>query len=140
MSEHNQSGAVRLQSMALVMAALITTGGAVTSAFIQAGWIGRPAAETATASRPAVAKPQAFFAGTIEPPRPNSLVAEEPMVDIKPTIDPASFAALSQQSSAPIGAGRASASPVAHDSHADAKPASKLLDWGVIPRLFQSKN
>lgn len=126
--------------MALVMAALITTGGAVTSAFIQAGWIGRPTVETATASPSTIAKPQAFFAGTIEPPRSTSLVAEEPMVDIKPTIDSAPFAALSQQSSAPIGAGRASASPIAHDSHPEAKPAAKLLDWGVIPRLFQSKN
>jgi len=146
MSEHSQSGAVRFQSVALVMAALITTGGAVTSAFIQAGWIGRPStdskpsAETATASKPTAAKPQAFFAGTIEPPRSGSLVAEEALVEIKPAIEPDTFHTLAGQSAAPMGAGRASTNPVAHDSHTDPKSAAKLLDWGVIPRLFQSKN
>jgi hypothetical protein len=138
MSEHSQSGAVRFQSMALVMAALITTGGAVTIAINQAGWIGRPSAETASAIPPIAAKPQAFFAGTIEPPRANSLVAEEPMVEIKPAVEPAAFQALAEQSSAPIGAGRASASPVAHDSRPEAKPAAKLSDW--VSRLFPSKN
>jgi hypothetical protein len=143
MSEHNQSGAVRFQSMALVMAAMITTGGAVTSAFIQAGWVGKPSAdgkpgaETAIATRPIASKPQAFFAGTIEAPRPNSLAAEAPMVDIKPAVEPAAFASLAEQSSAPIGAGRASASPVAHDNHGG--PAVKLPDW-FFPQLFRSKN
>jgi hypothetical protein len=139
MSEHSQSGAVRFQSVALVMAALITTGGAVTSAFIQAGWVGKPSAETASAGRPVAAKPQAFFAGTIEPPRPNSPAAEAPMVEIKPAIEPATFQALAEQSSAPMGAGRASANPMAHDSHGEAKPAPKLPDW-FFPQLFRSKN
>src|SRR5215471_14249594 len=125
MSEHNHSGAVRFQSVALVMAALITTGGAVTSAFIQAGWIGKPIPETASASRPVAAKPQAFFAGTIEAPRPNPPAAEAPMVEIKPAIEPATFGALAEQSSAPMGAGRASANPMARDNHGEAKPAPK---------------
>jgi hypothetical protein len=140
MSEHSHSGAVRFQSMALVMAALITTAGAVTSAFIQAGWIGRTSAVSASVSPPVASRPQAFFAGTIETPRSSSFVAEEPLVEIKPAVEPVTLQALVEQSAAPIGAGRASASPVGHDSHAEAKPAAKLLDWGVIPRLFQSKN
>jgi len=139
MSEHSQSGAVRFQSMALVMAALITTGGAVTSAFIQAGWVGKPSAETAGATPGARAKPQAFFAGTIEAPRSGSLSAEEPLAEIKPSaaVDPAALHALAEQSAAPMGAGRASANPVAHDGHSETKPAAKLLDW---TRLFQGKN
>jgi len=140
MSEQSHSGAVRFQSVALVMAALITTGGAVTSAFIQTGWLARPSAETAAAVPLASSKPKAFFTGTIEPPRSSSLVAEEPLVEIKPAAESITFQPLAQQSAAPIGAGRASANPMAHDGHADAKPAAKLLDWGVIPRLFQSKN
>jgi hypothetical protein len=137
MSEHSHSGAVRFQSIALVMAALITTAGAVTSAVIQAGWLAKPSAETASASPPIAGKPQAFFAGTIEAPRSSLPAAEAPMVEIKPTAEPATFQALAEQSAAPIGAGRASASPVAHDSHADAKSAGKF-DW--LGQLFRSKN
>src|SRR5262249_57944575 len=105
MSEHSHSGAVRFQSMALVMAALITTGGAVTSAFIQAGWVGRPRAESASVA----AKPQAFFAGTIEPPRSSSILAEEPLVEIRQSaaIEPTAPRALVEQSWAPIGTGHA---------------------------------
>jgi hypothetical protein len=111
------------------MAAMITTAGAVTSAFIQAGWIGKPSAETTRASSPVPAKPQAFFAGTIEAPRSSSVLAEEPMVEIKPaTVEPATFQALAEHSAAPMGAGRASASPVAHDGHAPTNPAAKLSD------------
>jgi hypothetical protein len=129
MSEHSHSGAVRFQSMALVMAALITTAGAVTSAFIQAGWVGRSRAESASLSSPVAAKPQAFFAGTIEPPRTSSISAEAPLVEIKPSvaIEPTAPRALVEQSWAPIGAGGAGASPVAHD-HPENKPAAKLLD------------
>ena len=66
--DHSQHRAIRLQSSALVLAALITTAGAVSSAFIQSGWFGKPAASAVVASAHQVTpKPLASFVGTIEP-------------------------------------------------------------------------
>ncbi len=67
MTDHSQNRAIRLQSSALVLAALITTAGAITSAVIQSGWLSKPDAATAIATpRSAPAKPLASFVGTIE--------------------------------------------------------------------------
>ena len=65
MSDSGQSGAVRLQAVALIAAAFVTTAGAVTSAFIQSGWI-KPAA-VAVAVSEVDDRPLATFTGTIEP-------------------------------------------------------------------------
>src|SRR5262245_14113408 len=71
MSEHGQSGAVRLQALALIAAACVTTGGAVVSAFIQSGWISRPS--PANAAVDMSQRTQASFMGIIEPVNENSL-------------------------------------------------------------------
>src|SRR5689334_17853294 len=65
MSESGHSGAVRLQAAALILAAFVTTAGAVTSAFIQSGWI-KPSSVSVAVSR-ADDKPVATFTGIIEP-------------------------------------------------------------------------
>src|SRR5262245_16905584 len=86
MSEHNPG--VRLQSTALVVAALITTGGAVTSAFIQTGWVGKPTSAPAAVSQSPTAKPLAFFTGAIESPGQRGVLAEQPLAEVKAVVGP----------------------------------------------------
>jgi hypothetical protein len=62
MSDQGYSNSVRLQALALIAAAFVTTTGAVTSAFIQSGWITKPAVAI-TETKPRV---QAMFTGMIE--------------------------------------------------------------------------
>jgi len=65
---------MRLQAVALIGAALVTTAGAVTSAFIQSGWI-KPSSIPVAVSQ-AESSPLATFTGLIEPADPSSLSNE----------------------------------------------------------------
>ncbi len=74
MSDNAQHGAARLQSSAMVVAAFITTLGAITAACIQTGLIVRPPAgslmhseQAANFARQDLPVAQASFLGTIEP-------------------------------------------------------------------------
>jgi hypothetical protein len=92
--DHSQHRAIRLQSTALVLAALITTAGAVTSAFIQSGWLGKTNRSTAIASaHPATPTALASFVGTIEP------LAEMPVATSGP-VPPAAFSGTSRSAPA----------------------------------------
>src|SRR5262245_26501786 len=77
MSDHGQSGAVRLQALALIAAACVTTGGAVVSAFIQSGWLAKSNPTTLAAD--ASQRTQASFLGIIEPANENALADAKSM-------------------------------------------------------------
>jgi hypothetical protein len=93
--DHSQHRAIRLQSTALVLAALITTTGAVSSAFIQSGWFGKTNPSTTIASAlPATPQALASFVGTIEPLNEMPIAASGAM-------PPAAFSATSRSAPAP---------------------------------------
>jgi hypothetical protein len=68
MSDHQQTKAVRVQSSAIVLAAVITTGGAVTSAFIQTGLLGKLSPTGVAVSQMPAEKAPAFVAEGIDLP------------------------------------------------------------------------
>ncbi len=70
MSDHLQARAVRVQSSAIVVAAVITTCGAVTSALIQSGWSTKLSTpSTFVAEKPLPEAPPAFVAEALDVPR-----------------------------------------------------------------------
>lgn len=79
MSDHLQTKAVRVQSSAIVLAAVITTGGAVTSAFIQTGLLGKLSPMAVAVSQPPTEKAPAFVAEAIDlPSEPTFAVLSSP--------------------------------------------------------------
>ncbi len=77
MKDHSESKAVRLQAMTILMAALITTSGAITAAFIQSGWIRKPAIAPILATEEPLAQPEvALTSFTANTSRPLDIVPE----------------------------------------------------------------
>lgn len=119
------SRAVRWQATAVVVAALISTTGAISSALIQTGWIGkassvRPPAEPAPPQFSATLS-QASFTGAIEPLNSVATAAAEPLPVIsrpKPTAVAATYISQPLLSPQPV------------------KASAKGIDWGAIPRFF----
>jgi hypothetical protein len=128
MSESSKAG--QWQSSALVVAALITTSGAISSALIETGWFGKRQtsmgeASVAEASFTQPAAPQAAFAGIIEP------VTERPAAPVAP-------AQRLQFNTEP----RSQVAPAMYVSKPLVTPAPKaksceLIDWKAIPRFFK---
>jgi hypothetical protein len=88
MNDHNQSRAVHLQSSAIVMAAVITTIGAITAAIIQSGWLGKsPAASLSPAvMEETVVQPSTFHQPAARQSLGPSTVAESALA--RPTFSP----------------------------------------------------
>jgi hypothetical protein len=117
------SHAARWQSSALVVAALITTGGAVSSALIQTGWFGKSSTLPIELPSLNAPQPQAAFAGFIEPVRERSLAANNSTMGVS---NSQSFVAPAMYVSRPL---------VSQESK---KKKQDLIDWNAIPRFFES--
>jgi hypothetical protein len=119
------------QSSALVVAALITTSGAISSALIETGWIGKRAgmmgdAPAAEVSFTKPSAPQAAFAGIIEPVKERPTAFSAPAERLQLQSDP-----------------RSAVSPAMYVSKPLVTPAPKaksreLINWKAIPRFFDS--
>jgi hypothetical protein len=118
------------QSSALVVAALITTSGAVSSALIETGWFGKrqasvsdaPAAEVSFAKPP---MPQAAFAGIIEPVKERPVAFTAPAERLQFNTEPRSPVAPAMYVSKPL------ITPAPKTKNCE------LIDWKAIPRFFE---
>jgi hypothetical protein len=129
MSDSSKVG--QWQSSALVVAALITTSGAISSALIETGWFGKrtaterdaPAAE-ASFIKPTM--PQAAFAGIVEPVRERHAAPIAPAAQLQFNPEPRSPVAPAMYVSKPL----VTPAPKAKNR--------ELIDWRAIPRFFDS--
>lgn len=158
MTDQHQSRAMRVQSSAIVLAAAITTTGAVTSALIQAVGIDKsPPAEVASLQPHAAAARPTFTASIQRPdgslPKSRSTIAQAAQVSFH---GPIGASASNTPASQPWYVAKPELSPgdaqttlvspwyyLSHSSSSDqslaaAKPEKKSLDWGALTHLFQS--
>jgi hypothetical protein len=129
MSKSSKAG--HWQASALVVAALISTMGAVSSALIETGWFGKRTATVADAPAADVsftkpAMPQAAFAGVIEPVREKFVSPVTPAARIQFNPEPRSPVAPAMYVSKPL------VTPAPKPKNRD------LIDWKAIPRFFES--
>ncbi len=79
MNDHPQTKAVRVQSSAIVLAAIITTCGAVTSALIQTSFPGKPSSPTVAAAQSSLpTKTPAYIAEAMDVPQELALAISQP--------------------------------------------------------------
>jgi hypothetical protein len=153
MIDQHHAKVVTLQSSAVVLAALITTMGAIGAACIQTGWIGRPALTTAAtaptatiASRTTPPTAQVSFLGTIEPAE--RTFANSPLS--RSTVD-SMHTAINTSAYMPVENVRSTTQPLASpwlalsnqaagDKRAEPPKPSKGFGWDSITRLFQGRN
>jgi hypothetical protein len=169
MNDQNQNSAIRLQSSAIVVAALITGSGAVIAACIQTGLIGRPFDPPLAVSmlEPTPKPAQATFTGTIEPladNRPLEMHQAAPTTVSKVVLEPASaFSATTystpmysaapallptDESAKPETATRTLVSPWAYlksatpvDTQAGSSNSKKNpFSWNSVTRYFRGNN
>jgi hypothetical protein len=113
--------AVRWQSSAIVVAALISTTGAVSSALIQTGWFGKSPAVAADVSPLQPTTVHAAFTGAIESAVEHRAIATEAaQFGAAPAPTPAPALIISK----PL---------IARDPP---KTNRKPIDWEAIPRFF----
>lgn len=140
MNDRFQSRAVRFQSSAIVIAAVITTSGAVIAACIQAGWIGKPPSNAVASLSNTEAGKQAYFTGVIEPISDTIQQRQPPIATPIGGAKTASYLldapADPRQTAAPSG----SAKNVTSTGEQRAVLSNSSLwrpDWSTLPRKLQ---
>ena len=153
MKEQNPHSAVKVQSSAIVLAAMITTAGAITASCIQTGLISKSLTVAVASSQtsgwngpvPTFAAPtpttttrQASFLGTIEPVKETTYFASPPSAMTRdPKVMPVSAPALLPADRQMTSPWTALQTQPAVDAYAQSpKTAQKASAWDSVTRFF----
>lgn len=154
MSEQNHPSAVKVQSSAIVLAALITTTGAITASCIQTGLISKsPTVAVASSQMSATNSPTSTFAtptptpaptrqvsflGTIEPVKETTYFASPPSAMMRDrSVTPASAPVLLPADRQMTSPWAALQTQPAVDVYAQSpKTAQKASAWDSVTRFF----
>jgi hypothetical protein len=139
MTEQNHTRAVHLQSSAVVLAALITTCGAVTAALIQTGWIRRPPPEpvASLSKQPASPIDRTAALERWSVPRESTEIIE-PSVSPEHTTVASFTGAIEPLAERPLGTTQMAAVTVAQPTSDPTSPSATKWNTNYSPNLLPS--